>query len=69
MVQMAVEEMGPTITASYLKGNIWVVHLDLNYSAEMSKHIPTHKRNHIEPILPGSGSRPAILSEWEKKQL
>lgn len=43
-----------------VKGNIWIAHLDLNKSAEMSKHIPTHKQNHIEAILLGPSSKPAI---------
>lgn len=40
-----------------IKGNIWIVHLDLNNREEMSKHIPTHKWNHMAVILPGSGSK------------
>lgn len=42
-----------------VKGNIWIVRLDLNNRKEMSKHIPTHKRNHMAAILPGPGSKPA----------
>lgn len=43
-----------------IKGNIWIVHLDLNNREEMSKHIPTHKWNHMAAILPGSGSKAAF---------
>lgn len=32
----------------------------------MSKHIPTHKTKHMEAILPGSGSKPA-LTVWGEK--
>lgn len=30
-----------------IKGNIWIVHLDLNNREEMSKHIPTHTNGTI----------------------
>lgn len=49
-----------------IKGNSWIFHLDLNNKKEMSKHIPTHKWNHMAAILPGFGLKPAIRGYMEK---
>lgn len=52
-----------------IKGNVWTLDLHLNNRKEMSKHIPTHKWNHMAAILPESALKPIIWRVWKKLHL